>query len=80
MPKTILSAPARGGFRQEFDTVEEAIEKAAELLGVDVATMIQIESPDGATTYCYASQAAADSDLDGAYAVQYAAAPKAVAE
>ena len=36
-----------------------------------VALMIEVESPDGGTTYCYATQADADADTDGAYAVQY---------
>lgn len=66
-----LSAPAKSGYRRQFETVEEARDRAAAILGVTVATMIEAKSPDGETTYCYASQEDADADQDGAYAVQY---------
>ncbi len=81
---TRLSAPALSGYEKEFDTVDEARMEAAKLLSgihyiddqmiefqVTVADMVEVESGDGGTTYCYASQEEADSDNDGAYAVQY---------
>lgn len=41
-----------------------------ELLGCAWHDVVETESPDGAMTYYYASEAEADADLDGAYAVQ----------
>lgn len=67
----ILSAPKKSGYRSECETAGQARLEAAEILGVDLADMIEVVSPDGGTTYCYASQEDADEDLDGAYAVQY---------
>jgi hypothetical protein len=70
-----LSAPRKSGYEAQYETVVDAREAAADLLDIDVEDMILTESGDGATTYCYASQEAADADQDGAYAVQYSDAP-----
>jgi hypothetical protein len=80
----VLSAPAKSGYRAGFETVAACRAKAAELLSglreidgeiveltITPDTMIETDSPDGGTTYCYATQADADADQDGAYAVQY---------
>ncbi len=67
----ILSAPAKAGYRAEFFKIDAARREAAKILGIDPGDMIEVESPDGATTYCYDSQEAADVDAEGAYAVQY---------
>lgn len=86
----LLSAPAKGGYRETFIGLFEVQVQAAKILGIvepsehgsmvglatdryarAVASMIGVESPDGGTTYCYATQADADADQDGAYAVQY---------
>ena len=66
-----LSAPRNSGYKAKCETVDAARVAAAELLDVTVPEMIEIESCDGGTTYCYASQSDADADRDGAYAVQY---------
>lgn len=71
MSRYQVSAPAQSGFRAEFETTNEAREKATDLLGCTVDEMEERESPDGGTTYCYATVAEADADPDGAYAVQY---------
>ena len=68
---TILSAPANSGYEEQFETVGEARAAAANILDIDVDFMIETESGDGGTTYCYATQEDADDDTDGAYAVQY---------
>ena len=68
---TTLSAPAKSGYKAEFESIEETRSAAAELLGVTVDNMIEVAGY-GATTYCYASQEESDADQDGAYAVQYA--------
>ena len=67
----VLSAPAKGGYKVEFESIERARIAAAALLDVALNNMIEIESGDGGTIYCYASQADADADQTGAYAVQY---------
>lgn len=69
----ILSAPAKSGYSETFTGLCEARRQAAHVLGLAIAMMVEIESPDGSTTYCYATQAEADADADGAYAVQYSA-------
>lgn len=66
-----LSAPAKSGYKAEFESISEARIAAAQLLDMAMDEMIEIESGDGGTTYCYASQADADADQDGAYAVKY---------
>jgi len=63
-----VSAPAKSGFRKEFEDVEQARACAAELLGVSMADMVEVESPDGGLTFCYASQADAAADWDGRHA------------
>lgn len=68
---TTLSAPCKSGYQRDFATTDQAREAAAALLGVALADMIEVESPDGSVIYCYASQDEADVDQDGAYAVQY---------
>lgn len=67
----ILSAPAHSGYRREFKSMAEMDAAAAEILHCDAEDIVESVSPDGGTVYYYASQAAADADLDGAYAVQY---------
>ena len=64
----ILSAPKLSGFRQEFDNLVDATEKAVELLGTEDVT--RTYSIDGAVEYLYASQEECDADQDGSYAVQ----------
>lgn len=72
-----LSAPAKSGYRQEFESISEAREAAAQLLGLaDDGEVIEVLSPDGGTVYCYESQEQADADQDGAYAVQYSVEPE----
>ena len=67
-----LSAPGNSGYERTFETVAEAREAAAGILGVSVADMIEVGPVGGEdVTYCYATQADADNDQDGAYAVQY---------
>jgi len=67
-----LSAPRQSGYEQIFETVAEARSAAAEILGVPVADMVEVGPVGGEdVTYCYATQADADDDQDGAYAVQY---------
>lgn len=66
-----VSALAKSGYRAEFESITEARAKAADLLDTNVEDMIEVESPAGGTTYCYASQEEADADRDGAYSVQY---------
>lgn len=66
-----LSAPSKSGFREQYEDVEAIREKAANLLDCAQADLVEVESGDGDITYCYASQAAADADPDGAFAVQY---------
>jgi hypothetical protein len=64
----ILSAPKLSGFRQEFDNLVDATEKAVELLGTEDVT--RTYSTDGTVEYLYASQEKCDADQDGSYAVQ----------
>lgn len=72
----ILNAPAKGGLRREFDTLDEAMDAAAELLGVSLAGMVTEDASNGGAgededrgvTYCYESDEAAAGD-DGSYAV-----------
>lgn len=66
-----LSAPRKSGYEKQFESMEDLREKAADLLNCTVDEMIEVESGDGGTVHCYASQADADADQDGAYAVQY---------
>jgi len=67
-----LSAPGNSGYERTFETVAEAREAAAGILGVSVADMIEVGPVGGEdVTYCYATQADSDDDKDGAYAVQY---------
>lgn len=72
-----LSAPSKSGYEGVFDTLAEVREAAAAKLGdwtepVSVDDMIEVTGGgDGRTIYCYATQADADADDDGAYAVQY---------
>lgn len=69
-----LSAPRQSGYEQTLDTVAEARAAAAGILGVSVDDMIEVGPVGGEdVTYCYATQADADDDQDGAYAVQYKA-------
>jgi hypothetical protein len=66
-----LSAPNKSGYKETFETISGARTKAAWLLDTTVDDMVETESGDGSITYCYPSQAEADADQDGAYAVQY---------
>ena len=67
----IVSAPAQSGFEKTVETEQAAWDLAAKLVGVATDDMETRESPDGATTYCYASEADAEADTDGAYEVQF---------
>ena len=66
-----LSAPAHSGYRQDFDTNEEMLLAAATLLrtSVDEMVCVQCNGQDD-RFYYYGTQDDADSDTDGAYAVQ----------
>jgi hypothetical protein len=64
MDTTCRDGQTRDLYRPEYE---------ADLDARAIALMIEVESPDGGTTYCYATQADADADTDGAYAVQYRA-------
>lgn len=67
-----LSAPTKSGFCRQYESIDAAREKAADLLGVSAAEMIEVGPIGGEDiTYCYATQEDADTDSDGAYAVQY---------
>jgi hypothetical protein len=66
-----LSAPRKSGYERQFESIDDLRVVAAGLLDCTVEEMIEVESGDGGTVYCYASQAEADADQDGAYAVQY---------
>lgn len=66
-----LSAPNKSGYRQEFTDLSALRAQAAEFLGCPVADLVENESGDGGTHYFYASQADAEADEDGAYAIQY---------
>lgn len=68
-----LSAPAKSGYKKEFETIDEARAKAAYLLDVELDEMVEVEMNE--VTYCYATQEEADADQDGAYAVQYYESP-----
>ena len=66
-----LYAPAQSGYKQDFDTNEEMLLTAAQLLGVDADDMICIQcNGQDDRFYFYSSEAEADADSDGAYAVQ----------
>lgn len=78
----ILSAPSQSGYRTEIEDNDLTYTRnlAAQLLHCSRDEMIEVHvTGDGAeiaeTTYCYASQADADADPDGAYAVQYEVRP-----
>ena len=71
-----LSAPAQSGYKQEFETNEEMLLAAAELLGVTADEMICVQcNGQDDRFYFYASQEEADADSDGAYAVQSTGTP-----
>ena len=71
-----LSAPAQNGYRQDFETNEEMLVSAAELLGVDADDMVCVQcNGQDDRFYFYASQEEADADSDGAYAVQSTGTP-----
>ena len=72
-----VSAPAKSGYRKEFKSIEQARACAAELLGVTMEDMVEVESPDGGLTYCYSSQTEADADYDGRHAEKAVAYGKA---
>lgn len=69
----ILNAPAKSGLRREFATLDEAMDAAADLIGVSLTDMVTVDMVEGTgdcgVTYCYASDEDAESDDDGAYAV-----------
>ena len=71
-----LSAPAQNGYRQDFETNEEMLVSAAELLGVDEDDMICVQcNGQDDRFYFYSSEEEADADTDGAYAVQSTGTP-----
>jgi hypothetical protein len=66
-----LSAPAHSGYKQDFETNEEMLLAAAQLLGTTVKDMVCVQcNGQDDRFYYYASQDDADADPDGAYAVQ----------
>ena len=66
-----LSAPAHSGYRQDFDTNEEMLLAAASLLRTSADDMVCVQcNGQDDRFYYYASQDDADSDTDGANAVQ----------
>ena len=65
-----LSAPRLGGYHGEFETLEAALAKSAELLEIDPSEVVTGESGDGSITYYYASEDDRDADYDGAYTIQ----------
>ena len=66
-----LSSPAQSGYRQDFETNEEMLLAAAQLLGVTADEMICIQcNGQDDRLYFYSSEEEADADTDGAYAVQ----------
>ena len=71
-----LTAPAQSGYKQDFETNEEMLLAAAELLGVTADDMVCIQcNGQDDRFYFYASQEEADADSDGAYAVQSTGTP-----
>ena len=71
-----LSAPAQNGYRQDFETNEEMLLAAAELLGVDADDMVCVQcNGQDDRFYFYSSEEEADADTDGAYAVQSTGSP-----
>ena len=71
-----LSAPAQSGYQQDFETNEEMLLAAAELLGVDADDMVCVQcNGRDDRFYFYSSEEEADADTDGAYAVQSTGTP-----
>ena len=71
-----LSAPAQSGYKQEFETNEDMLLVAAQLLGVSADDMVCVQcNGQDDRFYFYASQEEADDDSDGAYAVQSTGSP-----
>ena len=71
-----LSSPAQSGYRQDFETNEEMLLAAAQLLGVTADEMICIQcNGQDDRLYFYSSEEEADADTDGAYAVQSTGTP-----
>ena len=71
-----LSAPAQSGYKQEFETNEDMLLVAAQLLGVAADDMVCVQcSGQDDRFYFYSSQEEADADTDGAYAVQSTGTP-----
>ncbi len=52
------------------DTEDAALEALQPHVSFDLVRAIPVNSPDGATSYYYATWEEADADEDGAYAVQ----------
>ena len=71
-----LSAPAQNGYKQDFETNEEMLLAAAELLGVTADDMICVQcNGQDDRFYFYSNEEEADADTDGAYAVQSTGTP-----
>ena len=71
-----LTAPAQSGYKQDFETNEEMLLAAAQLLGVDADDMICVQcNGQDDRFYFYSSEEEADADTDGAYAVQSTGTP-----
>lgn len=73
-----LSAPGKAGHKSIHEDWASVAAAAARLLDCGECDLVVRESPDGGTTYYYASEAEADSDWDGAYAVQAREMPRYV--
>ena len=71
-----LSAPAKSGYRKEFETTDEMLAAAASLLRTSVEDMVCVQcNGQDDRFYFYSSQEEADADTDGAYAVQSTGTP-----
>ena len=71
-----LTSPAQNGYKQDFETNEEMLLAAAELLGVTADDMICVQcNGQDDRFYFYSNEEEADADTDGAYAVQSTGTP-----
>ena len=71
-----LTAPAQSGYQQDFETNEQMLLAAAELLGVTADDMVCVQcNGQDDRFYFYSSEEEADADTDGAYAVQSTGSP-----
>ena len=72
----MITLSHHAGYRQDFDTNEEMLLAAAQLLGATADDMVCVQcTGQDDRFYFYASQEEADADTDGAYAVQSSGTP-----